>query len=283
MLKTKRSTLFRIINLILTVGLFYFAFIYVRELVRKADFNGLSGHYPLLVLAFLLFILFYAALSWHWLLVCRLVREDVRRKQALAFTASQPYKYLPTSLFTFSYRAKFAKQLGLPVKDSSYAQVIENFDIIAGGALVCLISWLMSVSYALGFAALALSLLAMYAVRFMKPSVTVPRMSLELPLYRLVLPFLLVMSAWVISGLSFLLVNRALGLHPDAWMVIAANAGAYAASILAFFAPGGIGIREVVLAAFSIANAPIILWRLLTFAADMTLGFASLIYVQVLR
>ncbi len=281
-MQRKNAKLFlRLVSFGLTLFAFYFAFSYSRDLVAEADFTGLKNHLVLLVAAFVCFGFFYGILSIHWLLACRIVRPETNNQQAATFFASQPYKYLPTSLFTFSFRAKFARDLGLPIKQSSYAQVIENFDILASGAFVGVTFYVLSESITSGVLLLMSASLILTALYLRKVSAKIPIIKKTLPLHQMVKLFLVMCTAWVVGGIAFQLVNASLGISQNIYISIAANAASYVISILAFFAPGGIGVREFVLNTFGIQNAPIVVWRLVTFTADMIFGLAGLVYVRL--
>jgi uncharacterized membrane protein YbhN (UPF0104 family) len=76
-------------------------------------------------------------------------------------------------------------------------------------------------------------------------------------------------------------VNYSLGLDIDPRLAISANAAGYAVSILAVFAPGGLGVREFTLYLFSVQNPAILLWRLITLAGDLLLGFGAVAYIRL--
>jgi uncharacterized membrane protein YbhN (UPF0104 family) len=280
MQKTTQNKLLKVVNFILMLGVFYFAFFYGKDLLAHADFSALSGRWWILIFAFVLFFTAYLISAWHWLRICRLVDEATPAKQMIAFFASQPFKYLPSSLFTFSYRAKFAKELGLSLKQSSLAQLIENFNLIGSGLAVTILFYAISYSYLLGTALLVAGLLV--AGVLIKYDVVIPIFKTNRKiLTRKVVPnFLLVMVSWTIAGLSFLMVNFALGLSVNPWLMISANTAAYVVSILAVFAPGGIGVRELALSFFSANNSAIVLWRLLTFFSDIVLGFGAIVFLR---
>lgn len=264
----------KIINLVLTLGVFYFAYVYGRGLVRETDFTALHGRLWVLAFSFVLFGIFYLLLSIHWFRICRIIDPSCSKKQMLAFFASQPYKYLPTSLFTFSYRAKFARDVGLSLKKSTIAQLIENGSIFVSGFLVA--GSLYAVSRHAAFIVLpALFLLIIYVFLPGHITVTIRHRKLKMPTRELLFNVAIASSAWVIAGLSFLGVNYALGLSIDPLLAIAANALAYVTGILAFFAPGGVGVREVILLFFSVASSAIVVWRLLTFVSDLLFGLLA--------
>lgn len=265
------------------VGVFYFAYIYGVSLIKETNFSGLSNNWWMLILAFICFVLFYVILSFHWLKVCKIVDPDTKSVQALAYFASQPFKYLPSSIFSFSFRAKYAKQLGMSVKKSTYAQLLENFNILGSGLVVSVTFFVFTHSIMLGILCLIVfALVAYLSVRF-KVEVKVPltKGKCILYIYKLVPSFLLITCAWVVSGLSFWLVSNSLNCTIDLGLAISANAAAFVVSILAVFAPGGIGVRELTLSLFAVQNSAIILWRLVTFTADMIIGFGAVIYIMI--
>jgi len=95
--------------------------------------------------------------------------------------------------------------------------------------------------------------------------------------------FFVAIAAWIAIGLSFVVLSLGLGLPVNLLEHIAANALAFALSILAVFAPGGIGVREVVYSSFGINPAAIIYWRIMTFILDFALGVAAIIKIRLLK
>lgn len=63
-------------------------------------------------------------------------------------------------------------------------------------------------------------------------------------------------------------------------LLIAANSIAFSLSILAVFAPGGIGVREAVYSFFSIAAVTVISWRILVFVMDFLVGIVSIFLIK---
>lgn len=277
------KALARLVSAGLTIGVLYFAYVYGKKLIGSIQFDALEGNYWFLILSFLCFLAFYSILSIHWLLICRLVQRDTSNTQVGSFFASQPYKYLPTSLFTFSFRAKFAKQLGMPLRSSTYAQLLENLNIIGGGLLVGAVFYLLDENYLYAAAFLGVIVSSLVFLRRQKVVLTIPKIHKALPLYSMVVPLVVVCLAWVAGGISFILVNYSLGISPNIWMALAANALGYALSILAVFAPGGIGVREFVLVSLGIQNSAVVMWRILTFVADLLVGFGALAALKFMR
>lgn len=268
----------RFVSAALTLGVLYFAYVYGKKLLADAQFNSLD--YWFLGLSFVAFLAFYAILSVHWLLVCRIVQQDVPRIQIGSFFASQPYKYLPTSLFTFSFRAKFSKQLGLSVRRSTYAQLMENLNIVGGGLIVGATFYLLDKGFLYAAAFVVFTVIVMVLLYNRKTAMGIPIIRKTLPVHSMIVPLLVACLAWVVAGISFILISHSLGLSPNTWIAIAANALGYALSILAVFAPGGIGVRELVLVSFGMHGNAIIMWRILTFIADLSVGFVAVLYLK---
>lgn len=275
----------KIVNVILMISVVFFAYVYGKSLINKADFSGLNNNWWALALAFVCFLFFYVIMSFHWLKVCRIVDTETKSIQALSFFASQPFKYLPSSIFTFSFRAKYAKQLGMSVKKSTRAQLIENFNILGSGLVVSVTFLAFSQSLMLGLLCLIIFALVVYLFIKFKIEITTPFVKgrRKLYIYKLVPSFLLMFCAWVVSGLSFWLVSDSLNYTINLSLAISANAAAFIISILAIFAPGGLGVRELTLALFAIQNSAIIMWRLLTFVADIIVGVIAIIYILIRR
>ena len=277
------KTVYKAINVVLMAGVFYFAYTYGTSLIREADFSGLDNNWWILVLAFICFVLFYIILSFHWFMICKIIDPDIKAVQALAYFASQPFKYLPSSIFSFSFRAKYAKQLGMSIKKSTYAQLLENFNILGSGLIVSVTFFVFTRSLILGILCLIVFAMAAYlSVRFkIESKVPLTKGKQTICIYKLVPSFLLITCAWVISGLSFWLVGNSLNYTIDLGLAISASAAAFVVSILAVFAPGGIGVRELTLSLFAVQNSAVIMWRLLTFTADMIVGFTAVVYIKI--
>lgn len=284
--KQRRSKkVLQIVSISLTVATLILALIYGSELVEKADFSLSDIRLAPLTLSLLSYVFFYAILSFHWLRSCRLVSGDeISSRQWLAFFASQPYKYLPTSLFTFSFRAKYARKLGMSVKSSSFAQLLENIGILTGGfltagLLLMIVKDQVLLVLGLGIVAGVIYKLIPNDINNLFPSKTANPKKL-ISKEDIVKNIALTSIAWLLAGLSFYFLNKAIGIEVEAIKAIAANSIAYCLGILAIFAPGGIGVREGVFAYFSISSAGIIAWRLATLFIDLVLGAVAVLQIN---
>lgn len=274
----------KLASLILTALLLVFAYNYIARIIDEADFSGISINWFILLIAITAFVGFYGILAVHWLWACRIVKASVKDDQKLAFLASQPYKYLPTSLFTFSFRGIYARKLDLGLKSSSAAQLLENISLLLSNLVVFLVFYLGNSSLVWGFTSFFILILAvMLLARNKLRTIKFRSMEIKISQILLVRLFLLASAAWVVAGLSFVLLNLAMDFPIGFLNFIAANTIAFSLSILAFFAPGGIGVRELVYSNFSINASAIIIWRIFTFAADMILGFAAVVFINRIK
>ncbi len=276
----QKSNLLKAASLLLTAGAIVFGFVYLKSLYSDFYDSQVEINWYLVATSVLLFVAFYTILSRHWLAACKLVEPKVSASQKKAFLASQPYKYLPTSLFTFSFRAKYASELGLGVKKSSIAQLIENASMLSSGLLLAAMSWAVIDRPVLMIPSLFV-LAAFYYLLPQKMIMNKKRFKISVEKKAGLKLFCIAFIAWVFAGLSFYTLALAAGSSIGIPEAFAANAAAYCLGILAFFAPGGIGIREGVFAFFSVSSVVILCWRLLTLVLDMLLGAITILSIKM--
>lgn len=268
------------LGIVLTLALLVFSYKYISDLVAQTQDISFDVNWPLAGLSSLLFIIFYVILSIHWLWACRVVDRDVPKNQLSAFMASQPYKYLPTSIFTFSYRAFYAKRNGLGIKKSSAAQVIENASMLTANFSLFMVTYLFQANrMILGFFILVG---LMGTILFSSKKYIILRLKgrmLRMSTSLLIKMFILALAGWLVSGASFVMLNMALGASVSVVALVAANSLAFSLGLLAFFAPGGIGVRELIYNNFGVNPIAIIYWRILTFVLDIVLGVVAIFVI----
>ncbi len=244
----------------------------IGKYTSSLDGGALMHNLGWLLLAAIVYVGFYAVLSVHWQYICRSIDPKTTKYQWLAVFAAQPYKYLPTSIFSLTFRAKYARQLGMNIKKSSLAQLIENVSVLAsavalgGFVAICVLDS----SFALGLIFFVCCLI-LFVVGLDLSLQILRRQHLKIPLRRRVVIFFLSLSGWLVNGVGFYIVAAAFGEHTSLIEAIGANAAAVEAGILAIFAPGGIGVRELVFGLFGIGAVVIIAWRLVTAIVDVVI------------
>lgn len=280
----RKKVLIKTASLILTAGLIVFSYFYISDLLSEVNIRNLTINPIFLILSFVLFGGFYIVFSHHWLLAVRQVNPKAPNAQKLAFVASQPYKYLPTSAFTFSLRAVYAKKLGLSFKDSTLAQLLENFSLIGVSLALFGILFAFRLNAMYGILVL-LVCLGVEGVLFLGNKTFIANIGSHTATVRtrgLSIMFLVAALGWAITDVSLAMLNYSLGFGFDGVVsLMAANNLAFAASILAFFAPGGIGVREVIFETFMVLPVTILCWRIMTFMFDMVFGIGAILLIRI--
>lgn len=279
-----KKSIVRLISLVFTIAMLIFAYNYISTIIKQADFHNFIIIWPLLALAALLFFAFYILLSIHWLWACKWIDASSSNTQFLVFFASQPYKYLPTSAFTFSFRALYAKKMNLGLKSSSAAQIVENLSLLGSNLAVFFVFYFAGYKLTYGFIALAVLLGAGYAITTVDLQIfRFKNRRIPISAERILKMLSIGSFAWIISGLSFMSLNLALGEAVNVSPYLAANTLAFSLGILSFFSPGGLGVREYVYNLYSVSSIAIISWRLVTFICDMILGMTAIIMLNLCK
>lgn len=259
------------IQLILTILLVVFIVAKAGDFLDQVDWQLIIDSWPFVLIAGAIFVCGYIVMAKHWLAVCRIVDPKASSNQTLAFFASQPYKYLPTSLFTFSSRATFASKLGLGLKQSTEAQVIENVNLIGSSLLSGIILLLFIYNFLVGTAAAAIVVAVCLAI-WHKKSIKIPLIKYNLELREWLKSLAVAAFGWLIIGFGFFVITSGIEGRFDPILAIAASDLATGLGILAVFAPGGIGVRELVFHYLTFASSTILIWRLTTFIVDIAIG-----------
>lgn len=277
------KALARSASLIVTLLLVFFSYRYITHLINQVDFKSISINWLMIFCASILFVSYYLMMSINWVLSARLLREDATSHQSLVFFASQPYKYLPTSFFIFSSRAVYGKRLGLTLSQASIAQIFENLSLLVSNFSLFAVLYLAYKDAILGLVFLLVlvsALIVLHKHRTITSHWQKHKVVVETP--HLIKMYLVTLTGWVLCGLSFAVFNVAIGLNFNFLYILAANTIAFSLSMLAFFAPGGIGVREFIYGTFGINSAVILFWRIFVFVFDMVLGFGAILAIKLL-
>lgn len=274
--KAMKKTL-KYIEIILTVALLAFIAIKSQSFLKTVDWSRIPDIWFSILISAILFTIGYAMLAQHWLLVAREIIPKISSNQRLAFFASQPYKYLPTSLFTLSFRAKYAKKLGMGLKDSSKAQIIENINMV--GTALILAGVLLLFFWSNLFGIIALASLAFFAVILWKNhhiTIHIFKTGIKFHMRCWLKAVGWCLMAWSVIGCGLYVLAASLEPNVNIFKSIAASSLATGSGMLVIIAPGGIGVREAVFASFGFISSTIIIWRCITFAVDIIIGVLSI-------
>jgi uncharacterized membrane protein YbhN (UPF0104 family) len=164
----------------------------------------------------------------------------------------------------------------MDIKKSSLAQVVENLNMLSTGILVGAVFYFLSEKQYLILGLLFTTIIAAWLFTPNKLNMNFKSKVINIDKNYEFLNLVLTSLAWIVSGFSFLILAKGLNLDIGIYEALSANALAYTLGIFAFFAPGGIGVREWVFSLYSISNVAIVGWRIMTFFADMFLGFIAI-------
>lgn len=284
-MKVDKHTIRKVIKVIALNAIFVLFLYYVIRrfkdfTVNPVEFLTFAG-LPLAG-SILAFCIFYLLLSIAWVKVFALYTSETRLTLVSSFFASQLFKYLPTSIFSFSSRVGFSKGLGFSAKDGIRAVFLENAFIVTSSVMIFLLfgkqyllSFLLLASIGLAFVIYKKYNERLLTIRYL--AAFLPRKDISLREYLTL--WLLYLGAWLSAGIALLFLATAMGFQNlDSVNYIAFQALSYTLSILAVFSPGGIGVREFVLLMSTVPEKVILYWRLLTFGLDIILGTIGIVW-----
>jgi uncharacterized membrane protein YbhN (UPF0104 family) len=196
-----------------------------------------------------------------WLYLLRRLGTSAPLSWITLFFKSQLAKYLPGSVWQYAGRVGLAHNRGVPIQPALLSVVAEiGYSAVAAAAAASLIlGWVAAAGVFLGLA----GLLALgHAVRGRIAALVVrapsdrgngrlDRQSVLATLRAAPAAVVLYLVVWGMYGIAFWATGRALFAVPasDIPRYIGVFALAWLAGLVAFFAPGGIGVREAVIAA----------------------------------
>ena len=188
-----------------------------------------------------------------WIFLLRRLGTPAPLSWITLFFKSQLAKYLPGSVWQYAGRVGLAHSRGVPVQRALVSVAAEiGYSALSAAAAASLI--LGSVAAAGVFVGLAV--LLPLGVRFVRPGSVkegdhLDRRSVSAALRAAPPAVGLYLVVWGLYGLAFWATGRALFAIPvsDLPQYIGVFALAWLAGLVAFFAPGGIGVREAVIAA----------------------------------
>ncbi|MCC6612475.1 MAG: flippase-like domain-containing protein [Anaerolineae bacterium] len=161
---------------------------------------------------------------------------------------SQLAKYLPGSIWQYVSRAGFYRAGGVSLANATRAIILESIWIVSSSVLVGLVACALYFTQAQLMTvvlALVVVFIAWTGILFQ-----VTRIYFRQAFWRLTLRVQVVqLLTWLTLGLSFWLLIPDEGAVKTLPLVIGAFGLAFGAGYVVFFAPGGIGVREIVLIA----------------------------------
>ena len=227
-------------QLLLFVGL-VFVLLRLRSIWRESHIDLSHVGWASLAGAALLGAIAVAGTALIWLEILRRLGESPQPRWAGIYLQAQLGKYIPGSLWQYAGRAVTARVQGIAMRTTTVSTAVElAAAVLAAGAAASLAggAWLAAAVAVTAAAALCLG---------WRMTTTTPRAT-SIARATAVATILYVL-VWAVMGLAFWLTARALFNVPISELAfdIGAFSIAWLAGLVAFFAPGGIGVREAVL------------------------------------
>lgn len=258
---TTRTPTRLIVGAVLTAAVSFFV---IRSLVLQwdsvRDFEWhVNGWW--LALSAVLMWLDFILLFQLWRIVLRAISgHELRFSSAYRIlTLSNLGKYLPGKIWTVTGMVYLVGQEGVPAKPALVSSALHQaFTLIPGAVFATSVLgvgiWGNTSPWAIGIG-MALGILLLYPpifralLNFALRLFGRERIDFELSFARAFGLFWLYVAAWVLYGASFWCMNLGIGLPSAPFLpVSAAYCAAYIVGFVAIFAPGGLGVREGVLA-----------------------------------
>ena len=251
---------------------------------------------PLLV-SILIQLVFWLLVGYLWTVVLSLVAgKRVTLWDSLFQLCMMTLgKYIPGKIWGVVARASYAKQQhGIAIGQMVQATYIEQLYLFGSGVIVASVIaavlgindllWYLAVVFLIGilgatFYQKPLTSLIRWAYRRHDPNAQLILEDPPLPPLRMLALLLLYVVGWLLLGLVmyalYLSVFEAEPMPRMAMAIVMAGTAGYCAGLIAFFAPGGIGVREAISAGFMpLADAVllVLIFRLWLAALDVLAG-----------
>jgi hypothetical protein len=277
------------------------------------NWNGLRGvrldpHIPLLALSLICIALSYLIMTAMW----RRAANRLASGRPFSFTqsigmvnTSQLTKYIPGKVWGYAMQMALVDRNSLPIPAVLYVNLLlaltnSFIALIVGGMYLCVSSALMPRSLAIAATSASFVLYVFFLLfngRFFSILLGISQRVFRrtITAYDLGLPEMLRQQAMgvaasIVLGISALMCCRGLGFSvslPVAWSVCAGFLFADTIGFLAFFVPGGIGVREglffILLNEYGAGPLALILpiaMRLISMIVDASLGLLGIIYLR---
>lgn len=304
-----KKIILNVVSVAVLVGIFYFL---GKELsLNWAEIKDYPFHFnvPLVALSSLVYAASFAMLAVGWHLLLKYFHHPLPFTEILLYLcATMPAKYVPGKVWLPLARMKLCHPRGVPNSITLLTAGIEGVMEILGGTYISILA--ITQIPALGrFSFLGIIVMSIVGVVLLIPRVfyffvngylrMAKRPALE-KIHHVSFAQLLLLQVIYLSGLGLMGLAQVIFLQafteiPAEYLPLLVSIGSfsYVASIIAIFAPGGLGVREGIwyLALKGITSAPVALvysfvsriWILLTeaFLAFIALPFILLVHHRV--
>ena len=230
-------------QLLLLIGL-VFVLLRLRTVWRDGHVSLDRVNWPALAGATFIASVAVAGAAFIWLEILRRLGETPQRRWAGIYLQAQLGKYIPGSLWQYASRAVTARVQAIPLRITTTSTAVELAAAVLAAAVLATLTagiWLSAAAALSAAGALFLGVRITAATNRTLTS-AVRATAIAAVLYVVI---------WAALGVAFWLTARALFKLPvsDVGFYTGAFSIAWLAGLVAFFAPGGIGVREAALVA----------------------------------
>ncbi|MEQ8672050.1 MAG: lysylphosphatidylglycerol synthase domain-containing protein [Aggregatilineales bacterium] len=267
-----RRSIVRAVQIIFFLALLIFVGVYLRDQLAQLRDNPLAINWTMLIFAQIGMTIGLGLLPLGSLLILRDLEENQRPFVIWrAFFISNIAKYLPGSIWALPGRMFLYQRAGVPTAKSVIAVFWEVLLMVTGAGITALLSLRLVTHYlpsglvfSVIFGGIVLVVIGVLSLRSEKfinwlksqklPSILrrlLDRPDLWLSLPQILMVIFVYIVAWVVIGLSFAGIVYAIAPELSAGAVleiIGLYAGTWMIGFLIIFTPGGIGVRDVLIA-----------------------------------
>jgi len=262
----------------------------------QIDFKQLHFNVPLLIVSILFLFIFFLLFVFGWKLILKRLGVPLSFVKGLKIIYySQLGKYLPGKIWAVVGRIYLCQQLGIPASKTFLSMVLEMALTIISGILIFLVGFSIFPGLQLAINPFFLIIVIMILFIIIHPKVFTKIINIFLHLVkkspiRIDLNFsqicgimLYYCLMWLSLGIAFYFLINSTTFIALSTIPILAGSFSISATIgaMALFVPGGLGVRESVLA-FLLSNFfPVSLAILLSVLSRIWISFGELILVGI--
>jgi uncharacterized membrane protein YbhN (UPF0104 family) len=265
---TKRITK-SVIKVLIVLVIFYFLGKNLYQNWWQIDFKQLHFNVPLLIVSILFLFIYFLLFVFGWKLILKRLGVSLSFLKALKIIFySQLGKYLPGKIWVFVGRIYFCQQLGIPTSKTFLSIVLELAVAIISGTLIFLVALSIFPGTQIHINPFFLMIVVVILFIIIHPKV----------LTRIINIFLhLVKKGSIKIDLNFSQICGIIMYYCIVWL----SFGIATIGAMALFVPGGLGVREGVLALLLNNFFPISLAILLSILSRIWISFGEFILIGI--
>jgi len=292
---TKRITK-SVIKVLIVLVIFYFLGKNLYQNWWQIDFKQLHFNVPLLIVSILFLFIYFLLFVFGWKLILKRLGVSLSFLKALKIIFySQLGKYLPGKIWVFVGRIYFCQQLGIPTSKTFLSIVLELAVAIISGTLIFLVALSIFPGTQIHINPFFLMIVVVILFIIIHPKVLTRIINIFLHLVKkgsikidlnfsqicgIIMYYCIV---WLSFGIAFYFLINSTTFIALSKIPLLAGSFSISATIgaMALFVPGGLGVREGVLALLLNNFFPISLAILLSILSRIWISFGEFILIGI--